>query len=252
MQPEGRRVEAQGEVRVQGFEQLKAEEVLQQFKEILKERDEMREAEMIRRTVDQTMAVALGAGSQVMQQFEAQLKEAVNKVTLQATNLMRDIADYELVPEQTHATTVEELFRLAEAQQAQERAQPVYRHPVARDQNGVLQNSGMEEEEQPVQSQQSTATQQAQVQGGETVLSPSVPEGLRGQAGADNNQGQQQQQLGLLGGRLVAEAGAPPTGAVPRVGMAPRLGMQRHAMTVEEQARQQAANESRSIAPSVE
>ena len=93
MQPEGRRVEMQGEVRVQGFEQLKAEEVLQQFKAILKEKDEMREAEMIKRTVGETMAVALGAGSQVMQQFEAQLKEAVNKVTKQATDLMRDIAD---------------------------------------------------------------------------------------------------------------------------------------------------------------
>ena len=241
----------QGEVRVQGFEQLKAEEVLQQFKAILKERDEIREAEMIKRTVGETMAVALGAGSQVMQQFEAQLKEAVNKVTKQATDLMRDIADYELVPEQTHATTVNELFRLAEAQQAQEKAQPVYRHPVARDQNGMLPNSGMEEEEQLGQSQQSMATQQAQLQGGGMGLSPAVPEGSREQAGAESNQVQQQQQLGLQGGRLIAAAGTPPTGNAPRLGLAPRLGMQRHAMTLEE-ARQQAAEESRSKAPSVE
>ena len=252
MQPEGRRVEAQGEVRVQGFEQFKAEEVLQQFKEILKERDEVREAEMIRRTVGETMAVALGRGSQVMQQFEAQLKEAVKTVTIQATNLMRDIADYELVPEQTHATTVNELFRLAEAQQTQEKAQPVYRHPVGRDQNGVLPNSGMEGEERLGQSQQSMATQQVQSQGGGMGLSPAVPEGSRGQAGAENNQVQQQQQMGLQGGRLIAESGTPPTGIAPRMGLAPRVGMQRHAMTMEEQARQQAAEESRSKAPSVE
>jgi hypothetical protein len=252
MQPEGRRVEAQGEVRVQGFEQFKAEEVLQQFKEILKERDEVREAEMIRRTVGETMAVALGRGSQVMQQFEAQLKEAVNMVTIQATNLMRDIADYELVPEQTHATTVNELFRLAEAQQTQEKAQPVYRHPVGRDQNGVLPNSGMEGEGRLGQSQQSMATQQVQSQGGGMGMSPAVPEGSRGQAGAENNQVQQQQQMGLQGGRLIAESGTPPTGIAPRMGLAPRVGMQRHAMTMEEQARQQAAEESRSKAPSVE
>ena len=242
----------QGEVRVQGFEQLKADEVLQQFKAILQERDEVREAEMIKRTVDETMAVALGAGSQLMQQFEAQLKEAVNTVTKQATNLMRDIADYELVPEQTHATTVDELFRLAEAQQVHEKAQPVYRHPVARDQNGVLPNSGMEGEDGLGQSQQSTATQQVQAQGGGMGQSPVVPEGARGQAGAENSQVQQQQQLGLQGGQLIAAAGTPPTGNAPRLLSAPRLGMQRHAMTLEEQARQRAAEESRSKAPSVE
>jgi hypothetical protein len=207
---------------------------------------------MIRRTVGETMAVALGRGSQVMQQFEAQLKEAVKTVTIQATNLMRDIADYELVPEQTHATTVNELFRLAEAQQTQEKAQPVYRHPVGRDQNGVLPNSGMEGEERLGQSQQSMATQQVQSQGGGMGMSPAVPEGSRGQAGAENNQVQQQQQMGLQGGRLIAESGTPPTGTAPRMGLAPRVGMQRHAMTMEEQARQQAAEESRSKAPSVE
>ena len=115
VQPEGRRVEMQGEVRVQGFEQLKADEVLQQFKAILKERDVMRE-EAIKRTVGETITAALMAGSPVMEQFKLQLKEAVNTITIQATNLMRDVADYELVPEQTHATTVNELFRLAEAQ----------------------------------------------------------------------------------------------------------------------------------------
>ena len=122
---------------------------------------------------------------------------------------------------------------------------------MARDQNGVLPNSGMEEEERLGQSQQSTATQQVQLQGGGMGLSPAVPEGSRGQAGAESNQVQQQQQLGLQGGRLIAAAGTPPTGDAPRLGLAPRLGMQRHAMTLEE-ARQQAAEESRSKAPSVE
>ena len=212
-QPEGRRVEMQGEVRVQGFEQLKADEVLQQFREILKERDVMREEAMIKRTVGETIAVALGAGSPVMQQFELQLKEAVNTITKQATNLMRDVADYELVSEQSHTTTVNELFRLAEAQQIQEKAQPVYKHPVARDQNGMPVNSGLEGDGRLDQSQQSTATGPAPQQGGGMELSPTGVEGARGLAGAEINQVQQQQQLGLQGGRLIAEAGAPPTGS---------------------------------------
>ena len=70
VQPEGRRVEMQGEVRVQGFEQLKADEVLQQFREILKERDVMREEAMIKRTVGETITAALMAGSPVMEQFK--------------------------------------------------------------------------------------------------------------------------------------------------------------------------------------
>ena len=121
----------QKEVRIQGFEQFKAEEVLQQFKEMLKERDDTRDAETVKKTVDATLALILGAGSPLIQMCEAQIKRAVSEVTKQATNMMRDIAEYELVPEQTHTTTISELFRLAEAQQAQEKAQTEFRQPEA-------------------------------------------------------------------------------------------------------------------------
>ena len=135
-----------------------------------------------------------------MQQFELQLKEAVNTITRQATNLMQDVADYELVSEQTHSTTVNELFRLAEAQQTQEKAQPVYKHPVARDQNGMPVNSGMEGDGRLDQSQQSTATGPAPQQGGGN--------------GAEPNRGRRREGVG--------RGGDQPSAAAATVGIAGR------------------------------